>query len=176
MQRKEGTSSWSALFPCYDRRARPPWQMTEVSTVASKESPAGRLRTVGSSTERAPSRGGACSIGRRSVLRRGEERAPSRGEVGGSENQARCLSAVVARKVAEEEPPSPNCILPQNQNSRNSHRILNNRFYISQDGTTKGMQYQGGTHRRSQEVETRRLTTGKTRHQTPKRRRTGSSP
>ena len=32
------------------------------------------------------------------MLRRGEERAPSRGEVGGSENQAYCLPAVIARK------------------------------------------------------------------------------
>ena len=71
---------------------------TEVSEVASEE-PGGCPRTGGSPPERIPSSGGACSIGRRSVLRRQEERAPSRGEVGGSENQAYCLLAVVARKA-----------------------------------------------------------------------------
>ena len=69
---------------------------TEVSEVASEE-PGGCPRTGGSPPERIPSSGGACSIGRRSVLRRQEERAPSRGGVGSPENQACRLPAVIAR-------------------------------------------------------------------------------
>jgi hypothetical protein len=51
---------------------------TEVSEVASEE-PGSCPRTGGSPPERIPSSGGACSIGRRSVLHRQEERAPSAG-------------------------------------------------------------------------------------------------
>jgi hypothetical protein len=66
---------------------------TEVSEVASEE-PGGCPRTGGSPPERIPSSGGACSIGKRSVLRRQEERAPSRGEV---------LEVSSAAKVIERE-------------------------------------------------------------------------